>query len=164
MTKRLTLAAVLTLLAAAPLRADFNSLVRAVETIPGMRRVPIPAFGLVRFAVWMIHPKGVHDIQLATFETRDRDGERNEIDQAQLEKLIRRHADAGYQPLVQVRSRRAGEVTLIWARPARGDRVELLLLAHERGDETVVLRTVVDIETVAREIGNPHTAVRIAKR
>ena len=81
-----------------------------------------------------------------------------------LEALLRQHADAGYQPLVQAHSRRNGELTLIWARPSHGNMVELLLLAHDPGDETVVLRTVVDVETIAREIGNPHTATRIAGR
>ncbi len=163
MTERLAFAALLALFVAAPVRADFDSLVRAVETIPGLRRIPMPGFGLVRLAVWMIHPKGVHDLQLATFETRDGE-ESGGIDQGHLESLLRRHAEAGYRPLVQVRSRRNGEMTFIWARPVRGDRVELLLLAHERSDETVVLRTVVDVEMVAREIGNPRTATRVARR
>ena len=159
MTKRIAFAALLVLFAAAPMRADFDSLVRAVESVPGLRRVPIPGIGLVRLAVWMIHPKGVYDLQLATFE-----GKGGDIDRRELESLIRRHADAGYQPLVQVHSRRSGELTLIWARPMGRDRVELLLLTHEHDDETVVLRTVVDVETVAREIGDPHTAKRVASR
>src|SRR5262249_30217802 len=125
------------------------SLVRAVETIPGLHRVPMPGFGLVRFAVWMIHPAGVQDFQLATFEGKDS----GDIDPRELERLIRRHADAGFQPLVQAHSRRTGELTLIWARPVRGTVVEMLLLAHDRKDQTVVLRTVADIEHIGREIG-----------
>ena len=160
MTKRIALILFAAAFVALPLRADFDSLVRAVETIPGLHRVPIPGFGLVRLAVWMIHPEGVHDLQLATFE-----GKGGDIDQRELERLLRKHADAGYQPLVQAHSRRNGELTLIWARPsANGNTVELLLLAHDPSDETVVLRTVVDVETIAREIGNPHTATRIARR
>jgi len=159
MTKRIALVLFAAAFVALPLRADFDSLVRAVETIPGLHRVSIPGFGLVRFAVWMIHPEGVHDLQLATFE-----GKGGDIDQRELERLLRRHADAGYQPLVQAHSRRNGELTLIWARPSSGNMVELLLLAHDPGDETVVLRTVVDVEMIAREIGNPHTATRIARR
>jgi hypothetical protein len=161
MTKRIALVLFALTFAALPVRADFDSLVRAVETIPGLHRVPMPGFGLVRFAVWMIHPKGVHDFQLATFEGKHT----GDIDSRELERLLRRHADAGYSPLVQAHSRRNGELTLIWARPsANGITVELLLLAHDPNDETVVLRTVVDVETIAREIGNPHTATRIARR
>jgi hypothetical protein len=123
-----------------------------------MHRTPIPGFGLVRFAVWIVHPKGVQDVQLATFEGRAR----GDIDRDELELLLRQHADAGYQPLVQQHSRRTGELTLIWARP-HGDMVEVLLLAHDPRDETVVLRAVVDPETIAREIGDPHRAAHIAR-
>jgi hypothetical protein len=150
-------AALLAVMVAAPLRADFDSLVRAVGGIHGMHRIPLPGISLVRFAVWMVHPKGVHDVQLATFE-----GSSGDLGRGELEALLRKHAEEGYQPLVQARSR--GELTLIWARPMRGDRVELLLLAHERGDETVVLRTVVDMETIAREIADPRQATRVARR
>jgi hypothetical protein len=156
MSKRIALVALAVVFAALPLRADFDSLVRAVETIPGLHRVPLPGFGLVRFAVWMVHPEGVHDVQLATFEGKGS----GDIDRRELERLIRRHADAGYSPLVQVHSRRTGELTLIWARP-QGDRVELLLIAHEPNDETVVLRTVVDVNAIARQIDNPHSAVKV---
>ena len=157
--KRHVALAALFLLAALPLRADFDSLVRAVETIPGLHRVPIPGFSLVRAAVWMVHPEGVHDLQLATFE-----GGKGDIDPGELERLLRRHADAGYSPLVAAHSRRSGELTLIWARPGKGNTVELLLLSHERNDETVVLRTVVDVDKVAQAIANPHTATRVAQR
>lgn len=160
MTKRVAFAALLAIVVAAPLRADFDSLVRAVGGIRGMHRIPLPGISLVRFAVWMVHPKGVHDLQLATFEGRRGDG----LDRAEFEALVREHADAGYKPLVQAQSRRSGELTMIWARPMRGDRVELLLVAHEPGDETVVLRTVVDMETIAREIADPHQATRVARR
>ena len=156
MTKRVALAAILAAFAALPLRADFDSLVRAVGTIRGLHRVPIPGLGLVRFGVWMIHPEGVYDFQLATFE-----GKGGDIDAQRLEALLREHAEAGYQPMVQAHSRRTGELTLIWARPSRGDRVELLLLTHEPNDETVVLRTVVDIETMSKEISDRHHVTKV---
>lgn len=160
MNKRFGLIALLVLFVAVPMRADFDSLVQAVERIHGLHRIPMPGFGLVRFGVWIIHPKGVYDLQLATFEGSSDD----KMDDASFERLLRTHANAGYQPLVQTHSRRNGEMTLIWGRPMPGDRIELLLLTHEPNDETVVLRTVVDVETVAREIVDPHRATRIARR
>jgi len=155
--KRRAAFAALFLLMALPLRADFDSLVRAVETIPGLHREPIPGFGLVRMAVWMVHPEGVHDVQLATFK-----GGSGDIDPRELEALLRKNAEAGYAPLVAAHSRRTGELTLIWARPGKGNTVELLLLSHEPKDETVVLRTVVDVDKVAQAISDPHTATRVA--
>ena len=158
MTKRIALLLLAVAFVALPVRADFDSLVRAVGTIPGLHRIPTPGLGLVRFAVWMIHPKGVHDFQLATFE-----GGRGDIDRRAFESMLREHAEAGYQPLVQAHSRRNGELTLIWARPVRGDRIELLLVTHEPNDNTVVLRTVVDVETIAREVFEPHRATRVGR-
>jgi hypothetical protein len=159
MTKRVIFAVLFAVIVAAPVRADFDSLVRAVGGMRGMHRIPLPGISLVRFAVWMVHPKGVHDVQLATFKRRGGD-----LDGLQFEALLREHADAGYRPLVQARSRRGRELTLIWARPASGDLVELLLVAHESRDQTVVLRTVVDLETMAREIYHPRHATRVAGR
>jgi hypothetical protein len=159
MIRRAALLAFVAVLAAAPLRADFDSLVRAVGNIRGLHRVPIPGLGLARFAVWIIHPKGVYDFELATFE-----GEGGDLDPGTFERLLRQHADAGYRPLVVAHTRRSGELTMIFARPTHGDRVELLLLTHEPHDQTVVLRTVVNIEMLAREISDPRTATRVAQR
>ncbi|MEK6373555.1 MAG: hypothetical protein AABO58_12755 [Acidobacteriota bacterium] len=159
MTKRLAFAVLLAVVVAAPLRADFDSLVRAVGGIRGMHRIPLPGISLVRFAVWMVHPKGVHDVQLATFTRKGGD-----LEGAEFQALLREHAEAGYRPLVQAHSRSGRQLTLIWARPTSGDLVELLLVAHESRDQTVVLRTVVDLETMAREITHPRRATRVARR
>src|SRR5437763_10987122 len=126
MNRRVAFAALVALFAALPLRADFDSLVRAVGSIRGLHRVSIPGLGLARFAIWMIHPKGVYDFELATFE-----GKGGDLDPRTFERLLREHAEAGYQPLVQAHSRRTGELTLIFARPSHEDRVELLLLTHD---------------------------------
>jgi hypothetical protein len=40
----------------------------------------------------------------------------------------------------------------------------MLLVAHEPNDSTVVLRAVVDGETLARELADPRHAADIAKR
>jgi hypothetical protein len=58
-------------------------------------------------------------------------------------------------PIVRTRDNRTGETAVIWARPLRGDLVEMLLLAHDPKDETVVLRAVVNGETLAKEIADP---------
>ena len=50
--------------------------------------------------------------------------------------IVRRNAGEPMQPLVQTRSNRNGETTLIYARPLGGDRVALLIFAHDREDTT----------------------------
>lgn len=135
--------------------ADFNGLVRAVDAHRGMHRVWTPGIGLARLVVWMVHPAGVHDFQLAVFEGKER------FNHADFESIV---ATSGATPIIQVHSNRTGEVSVIWMQPIHRDTFELLLLAHDPNDETVVLRTVIDGETLAREISDPRYASEVARR
>ncbi len=62
MNKRLLI--VVTLLIALPLYADFRSIERTLRARLG-EPTWIPFLGLVRVASNVVHPKGVHDFQLA---------------------------------------------------------------------------------------------------
>ena len=139
-------------LGATPARANFDDIVRAVESRYHMQRTSIPLFGLVRFALWVAHPGGVSDVQLATFENAHFD------DQRELAEIVRRNAGEPMQPLVQARSNRNNETTLIYARPLGGDRVALLIFAHDRED-TTVLRVVVSIDKFSEAMNHPHRVV-----
>ncbi len=155
MTKRVAVLVVAAALASSAAYADFNALVRAVDDHPGMHRIWTPGIGLARLVVWMIHPAGVHDFQLAIFEGKDK------FDGADFQRIV---ATSNATPMIQVHSNRTGEVSVIWARPLGGDTFELLVLAHDPTDETVVVRTVIDGDTLAREIANPRHASDIARR
>jgi hypothetical protein len=139
-------------LGATPARANFDDIVRAVESRYHVQRTTIPMFGLVRFALWVAHPGGVSDVQLATFEDTHFD------DMQGLADIVRRNAGEPMQPLVQTRSNRNGETTLIYARPLGGDRVALLIFAHDRED-TTVLRVVVSMDKFSEAMNHPHHVV-----
>lgn len=130
------------LFVAASAHADFNSLVDVVSSTRGIHRVWTPGISLVRFGVRIVHPEGVHDFQLAVFEG---DGDLD------LDRIVRSNPGT---PMIRVRER-SGETTVIWARP-HGDLMEMLLVTHEPDDNTVVLRAVIDGETLAREIVDPR--------
>ena len=134
-------------LTAATAQADFNQLVRAVESQRGLHRIWTPGIGLVRFGVRIVHPNGVHDFELAVFEGETR------FDDEQFNAILRTSPDT---PIVRVHSNRTGETAIIWARPVGGSRFEMLLMAHDPGDNTVVVRAIVDGETLAREMADPH--------
>jgi hypothetical protein len=134
-------------LTAATARADFNQLVRAVESQRGLHRIWTPGIGLVRFGVRIVHPNGVHDFELAVFEGKTR------FDDEQFNAILRTSPDT---PIVRVHSNRTGESAIIWARPVGGSRFEMLLMAHDPGDNTVVVRAIVDGERLAREMADPH--------
>jgi hypothetical protein len=139
-------------LGATPARANFDDIVRAVESRYHVQRTTIPLFGLVRFALWVAHPGGVSDVQLATFENAHFDDMQGVAD------IVRRNSGEAMQPLVQTRSNRNGETTLIYARPLGGDRVALLVFAHDREDTTVV-RVVVSMDKFSEAMNHPHRVV-----
>ena len=151
MSKRIVTAIIFTL-AAATARADFDSLVRVVESSRGMHRIWTPGISLARLGVRMIHPAGVHDFQLALFEGNA------DVD---FETVLR---STPAPPMVRAHDGRSGETAVIWARPLRSDLMEMLLLAHDPNDQTVVLRAVIDGEMLARVIADPRHAPRIASR
>ena len=144
---RRILALALFALAALPLRADFNDVVREVSSQHGLHRVTIPFLGLARFVVWIVHPEGVHDFQLATFEGRGGD----DIDGPAIGELLARNAGAGFRPIVRVQSHRRGsEWTFIYVRPV-GETFELMVATHDHRDTTVV-RAVVDVDRLQRAV------------
>lgn len=154
MTRRIALVFAIAMTAATA-RADFNQLVRAMESQRGLHRIWTPGIGLVRFGVRMVHPSGVHDFELAVFE-----GETH-FDDDQFEAILRTSPGT---PLVRAHSNRSGETTIIWARPIGRSRFEMLLIAHEPGDDTVVLRAIVDAEKLAREMAHPrHAGARLRR-
>ena len=157
MTKRALFAALL-IAVAAPLYADFDSIERALTTRLG-KPTYIPLLGIVRFASWIVHPKGLHDFQLAVYE-----GPRRGVDSVEIERIVAREIPRGFSPLVRTRARN-GEWTFIYARPRGDDRVELFIVAHDAGDgDTTLLRVDLDAARVAREMGDAHAMVKIAKR
>ena len=157
MTKRL--AAVFALVLTLPLHADFASVARAIDSQHGVKRIWIPFLGLARFVVRVVAPEGVHDFQLATFEGAD------DVDPKKLGDIIRTQAGPGFQPLVQVWSRRSNDWSFIYARPSKhADRLELMVLAHDGGD-TVLVRVDVDANMIARELKDrPRQVSRVARR
>lgn len=143
-------ALLLLVLAAMPAFADYRDVERDLRTRLG-RPIYIPFLGVARFATWIVHPKGVRDFQLTTWE-----GRHGPIDGVELEQLLRRGLAADFQPVVRVRSR--GEWTYIYARPVSG-RFELMVLTHDHSD-TVLVRAEVDAEQLGRAISEHRLAHR----
>ncbi len=159
MIKRLIVTAALFTIIALPLHADFSDVARAIDRKDGVSRIWIPFLGVARAVVWVASPKGVHDFQLVTFKS---DGN---VDPRELHEIIKTKAGKGFTPLVQVWSRRSGEVSFIYAKPSKdGTRMELMILAHDN-EETVLVRVEVDGEVLARELGDrPRNVTRMARR
>ena len=138
---------------ALPLYADFDAIVGEIESHSGLRRVPIPMMGLMRFAVWIVRPKGVHDFQIATWE-----GE-SSIAPNDAAGIVRRNAGRGFSRVVEAHSKRDGEWSFIYARPHGKRAIELLVVSHDSSD-TVVVRAVVDAETFSQEL---HGEIKLSR-
>ena len=141
---------------ALPLRADFDSVVRAIESSSGLQRVHIPFFGLMRVALWMVHPHGVSDFQLATWEGNP------PVDRMAAASIIRKSAGRGYSPVIESVSNRTGEWSFIYARPHGAKQVDVLIVTHDHSDTSVV-RAVVDATMFMQDFDNPSSLSRVGR-
>ena len=158
MSRRFSIVALIVFsVAAQPLFADFHSVRRGLRKL-GFEQTWIPFLGLARSMVRIVQPKGVHDFQIAVYDTSP------EVSGTAIEAMLRRSVGRGFTPLVRVFSAKKGEAVFVYARPGRDERmIELIVLAHER-NETVLVRLAADSEIVAREFGDPVKMGALASR
>jgi hypothetical protein len=145
-------------LVASPLYADFGGVARAIDRQAGVKRVGIPFLGIARMLVRVVHPEGIRDFQLATFEGADA------LDPRELREIVESRIAPGFEPLVRSWSRASGEWSFIYAKPSKNGRsIELIVLAHD-DEETVLVRVAVDADVVARRLDEPRALQDIALR
>src|SRR5712691_4136942 len=104
MIRRLTFALLVVLLTSSAHASGFDDVVYSLESRLG-HSTWIPFFGLARTAVRVVHPEGVHDLQLAVFEGK------GPLDPLDLQNVMSTRAGRDFSPLVRVRSRRGQEST-----------------------------------------------------
>jgi hypothetical protein len=157
MTKRIV-AALIVLAVAVPMYADFGAVARAIDAEKGVKRIWIPFLGVARLAVRIVHPEGVRDFQLVTFEGADN------VDPSRLQQVMQEKLGKGFVPLVRVWSKKGGkkEWSFIYVRPHGGDRIELVILAHD-DEDTALVRVDVDAEMLARELDEPVKVTRMGR-
>jgi hypothetical protein len=134
MVRRVITTAVLAVLATAGIAAaaDFEDVVRNVESRLGMSRMRMPGVGfLVNSFVAVSRPGGARAMKLATFE-RGSGRFQPETFQAAV-----KESAGGWSPVVQVVSPRSREEVSMYVRPA-GRSWELLIATSETGEGTLV--------------------------
>jgi hypothetical protein len=135
--------------------SDFDSLVRAMESNYGSKRLHIPFMGFANFVVKVAQPVGTKDFKLAVFEHID--GTRH----PSTEQLDATFLPQGWKPFVRVVSRKSGERIQIYARESHRDH-ELLIAPFER-DEAVMVRLRGNAERLAKWVNNPALMCRSAR-
>lgn len=152
MSRRLVVALVMVLVAQNTFAGEFERIAAAIDSRPGVSRVWIPFFGLARAAVRVVRPKGVHDIQLVTFDGSGLEDWRA-IESAALSGRGR------FTPVVRSHEKN-GDTSVILMRPIDAQRVEMIVLAKD-GEDTVLVRLDVDADVAAREIDHREVTVSL---
>ncbi len=135
--------------------AEFDHVVKAIESHYGTKRTHIPFMGLASLVVKVGHPAGTSDFKLAVFEDLKISPEEND-------QFMSGMSSHGLHPLVRVHSRRDGESTYIYMGEA-GRSTKLLLATFQRNEATVV-EVKVDMNTLLKWLNSPEDARGVAKR
>jgi len=142
--------------------AEFDRVVKAIESHYGTQPLHIPFMGIANFFVKVKRPEGVHSVRLAIFEDLKAPSDaraRQDLD-AFMDKL----SGPNLHPMVRVHSRRDGESTYIFmGEPAKSTR--MLIATFDQSDATVIevkadakalLRSMEDPEHAGDDLGATH--------
>lgn len=136
--------------------ADFDRIVKAIESHYGTHRLHIPFLGVASLLVNVARPEGASGFKLAVFQdlkSSPEYGEWKERDRFMDTVFI-----GEMHPLVRVHSRRDGNATYIFAEPA-GKSMRVLIATFER-DEATVIEVKVNMSTLVKSIEEPEGAGR----
>ncbi len=136
--------------------ADFDRIVKAIESHYRTERLHIPFLGVASFLVKVARPEGATGFKLAVFEDLKSSPEYSEW--AERDRFIDTLFVGEMHPLVRVHSRRDGEATYIFAEPA-GKSSKVLVATFGRNEATVV-EVKMDMNRLIESIEEPQRAGR----
>jgi hypothetical protein len=142
--------------------AEFERIVKAIESHYGTKPVHVPFMGVANFVVKVAHPEGATGIKLAVFEglkdlkTRDDPDEWRERD-----RFMDTVPGKNLHPLVRTHSRHNGEATYIFLGPeTKASKSTRVLIATFGRDEATVIEVKANIETLLKSLQDPEHAGR----
>lgn len=139
--------------------ADFDRVVKAIESHYGTKQTHIPFMGVANLFVKVGRPEGAGEFKLAVFQ--DLDSSRTTGDPNELDRVMKGISGPTLRPLVRVHSRRNAAATYIYASEA-GKSAKMLIATFERREATVVqvkldsnmlLKALDDPEDVGKSFG-----------
>jgi len=136
--------------------AEFDRMVRAMESHYGTRPLHIPLLGVANFFVKVARPEGAGGFKLAIFEDLKSGvdpGEWRERD-----RFMDTLSGSNLHPLVRVHSRHNGEATYIFMDPA-GKSTRVLIATFERREATVI-EVKANIDRLLKSLQEPEHAGR----
>lgn len=127
--------------------ADYSAVVKLVESHYHVKHRGTPF--IATWAVKAVHPQGVRDFKMATFEDQDFSA----TSDAEFALAVRRLLTPTWQPLIQVRSRQDAAQTYVYLKEA-GENFKVMVVTIERRDATV-LQAEVSPQTLAKWLKEP---------
>jgi hypothetical protein len=142
--------------------AEFDRIVKAIESRYGTRPLHIPFLGAANFFVKVARPEGASGFKLAVFEgLKDLKSAADPGEWRERDRFMDTLAGPNLHPLVRVHSRHDGEATYIFMGPASkpGKSTRVLIATFEH-DEATVIELKANIETLLKSLHEPAHAGR----
>ena len=136
--------------------AEFDRIVKAIESHYGTRPLHIPFLGVASFFVKVARPEGASGFKLAVFEDLKSAADPGEW--RERDRFMDTLSGSNLHPLVRVHSRRNGEATYIFMGPASTS-TRVLIATFERNEATVI-EVKANIETLLKSLQEPEHAGR----
>ena len=140
--------------------AEFDRIVRAIESHYGTRPLHIPFMGVANFVVNVTRPEGASGVKLAIFEgLKEPQSPEEPAAWRERDRFMDSLTGPDLRPLVRVHSRRDREATYIFAGPASksGNSTRVLIATFER-DEATVIEVKTNFERLFRSLQDPERA------
>ena len=142
--------------------AEFDRIVKAIESRYGTRPLHIPFVGVANFFVKVARPEGASGFKLAVFEgLKDLKSAADPGEWREKDRFMDTLAGPNLHPLVRVHSRRDGEATYIFMSPAsKSSKSTRVLIATFEHNEATVIEVKANIETLLKSLQEPAHAGR----
>lgn len=137
--------------------AEFDRIVKAIESHYGAEPLHIPFMGLASFVVSVAHPEGAKGFKLAIFEDLKSSADAREW--RERDHFMDTVSGPNLHPLVRVHSRRSGEATYIFMDP-ESKSARILIATFERNEATVI-EVKADIDELLKSLEEPDHAGRV---
>jgi hypothetical protein len=142
--------------------AEFDRIVKAIESRYGTRPLHIPFLGVANFFAKVARPEGASGFKLAVFEgLKDLKSAADPGEWRERDRFMDTLAGPNLHPLVRVHSRRDGEATYIFMSPAsKSSKSTRVLIATFEHNEATVIEVKANIETLLKSLQEPAHAGR----
>ena len=142
--------------------AEFDHIVKAIESRYGTKPLHVPFLGVANFVVKVAHPEGATGFKLAVFEgLKDLRTDADPGEWRARDHFMDTLANSNLHPLVRVHSRHDREATYIFLGPAsKAGKSTRVLIATFEGDQATVVEVTANIEMLLKSLQEPEHAGR----